>query len=166
MKWVLCSSVCVVLICVLTSWQNILKRLDAGEVVIGDGGFVFALEKRGYVKAGPWTPEAAAEHPEAGRTLLGLHLKLKCWSSSFVSAEWGVLWLQCGSCTESSWELVPMSCRRSLSTQAMTNWRTGARLWASPWVCFHVQLLWAFIKHAQGFKRTQNMKVELIYKWF
>lgn len=25
-----------------------------------------ALEKRGYVKAGPWTPEAAAEHPEAG----------------------------------------------------------------------------------------------------
>uniref|UniRef100_A0AAX7UM07 Hcy-binding domain-containing protein n=1 Tax=Astatotilapia calliptera TaxID=8154 RepID=A0AAX7UM07_ASTCA len=48
---------------------NILKRLDAGEVVIGDGGFVFALEKRGYVKAGPWTPEAAAEHPEAVRQL-------------------------------------------------------------------------------------------------
>lgn len=46
--------------------QGILERLDAGEVVIGDGGFVFALEKRGYVKAGPWTPEAAAEHPEAG----------------------------------------------------------------------------------------------------
>lgn len=46
--------------------QGILERLNAGEVVIGDGGFVFALEKRGYVKAGPWTPEAAAEHPEAG----------------------------------------------------------------------------------------------------
>lgn len=46
--------------------QGILERLDAGEVVIGDGGFVFALEKRGYVKAGPWTPEAAAEYPEAG----------------------------------------------------------------------------------------------------
>lgn len=27
---------------------------------------MFALEKRGYVKAGPWTPEAAAENPEAG----------------------------------------------------------------------------------------------------
>lgn len=40
--------------------------MNAGEIVIGDGGFVFALEKRGYVKAGPWTPEAAAEHPEAG----------------------------------------------------------------------------------------------------
>ena len=46
--------------------RGILERLDAGEVVIGDGGFVFALEKRGYVKAGPWTPEANVEHPGAG----------------------------------------------------------------------------------------------------
>lgn len=45
--------------------QSILERLDEG-VVIGDGGFVFALEKRGYVKAGPWTPEASVEHPDAG----------------------------------------------------------------------------------------------------
>lgn len=37
--------------------------------MIGDGGFVFALEKRGYVKAGPWTPEAVLEHPEAVRQL-------------------------------------------------------------------------------------------------
>jgi len=37
--------------------------------VIGDGGFVFQLEKRGYVKAGPWTPEATVEHPEAVRQL-------------------------------------------------------------------------------------------------
>ncbi|XP_076615066.1 betaine--homocysteine S-methyltransferase 1 [Chaetodon auriga] len=49
--------------------KSILQRLDAGEIVVGDGGFVFALEKRGYVKAGPWTPEAAAEHPEAVRQL-------------------------------------------------------------------------------------------------
>lgn len=49
--------------------KGILERLDAGEVVIGDGGFVIALEKRGYVKAGPWTPEAAIEHPEAVRQL-------------------------------------------------------------------------------------------------
>lgn len=48
--------------------QGLLERLNAGEVVIGDGGFVFALEKRGYVKAGPWTPEAAVTHPEAGKT--------------------------------------------------------------------------------------------------
>lgn len=45
-----------------------MERLDNG-VVIGDGGFVFALEKRGYVKAGPWTPEATVEHPEAVRQL-------------------------------------------------------------------------------------------------
>ncbi len=38
--------------------------------MIGDGGFVFALEKRGYVKAGPWTPEATAEYPEAGENKL------------------------------------------------------------------------------------------------
>lgn len=47
-----------------------MERLGAGEVVIGDGGFVFALEKRGYVKAGPWTPEATAEYPEAGENKL------------------------------------------------------------------------------------------------
>ncbi|PAA86091.1 hypothetical protein BOX15_Mlig031806g1 [Macrostomum lignano] len=49
--------------------RGIMERLDNGEVVIGDGGFVFALEKRGYVKAGPWTPEAVVEHPEAVRQL-------------------------------------------------------------------------------------------------
>jgi len=27
---------------------------------------VFALEKRGYLKAGPWTPEVTVEHPQAG----------------------------------------------------------------------------------------------------
>uniref|UniRef100_UPI003AAADDCC betaine--homocysteine S-methyltransferase 1-like isoform X4 n=1 Tax=Centroberyx gerrardi TaxID=166262 RepID=UPI003AAADDCC len=51
------------------NFRGILERLNAGEIVIGDGGFVFALEKRGYVKAGPWTPEAAAEYPEAVRQL-------------------------------------------------------------------------------------------------
>jgi len=57
--------------------QGILERLGAGEVVIGDGGFVFALEKRGYVKAGPWTPEAAAEHPEAGECVCGVRVCVK-----------------------------------------------------------------------------------------
>merc|ERR1712096_302006 len=48
--------------------KSLLERLAAGPV-IGDGGFVFELEKRGYVKAGPWTPEAAVENPEAVRQL-------------------------------------------------------------------------------------------------
>jgi betaine-homocysteine S-methyltransferase len=37
--------------------------------VIGDGGYLLELEKRGYVKAGPFTPEVAVEHPEALRQL-------------------------------------------------------------------------------------------------
>jgi len=45
--------------------RSILERLQEGPV-IGDGGFVFALEKRGYLKAGPWTPEVTVEHSEAG----------------------------------------------------------------------------------------------------
>jgi len=49
--------------------KNLLERLNANEVIIGDGGFVFALEKRGYVKAGPWTPEAVMEEPEAVKQL-------------------------------------------------------------------------------------------------
>ena len=47
--------------------QGLLERLDGGEVVVGDGSFLLTLEKRGYVKAGLWTPEAVVEHPDAGR---------------------------------------------------------------------------------------------------
>lgn len=49
--------------------KGLLERLAEGPV-IGDGGFVFAMEKRGYVKAGPWTPEVLMENPEA---VEGLH---------------------------------------------------------------------------------------------
>src|SRR5215472_13629439 len=48
--------------------KGILERLRDG-VVIGDGGYLLELEKRGYVKAGPYTPEVAVEHPEALRQL-------------------------------------------------------------------------------------------------
>jgi len=48
---------------------GILERLAAGEVILGDGSYVFTLEKRGYVKVGKFTPEAACEHPEAVRQL-------------------------------------------------------------------------------------------------
>ena len=33
---------------------------------MGDGGMTFALEKRGYVKAGLWIPKCTVDHPEAG----------------------------------------------------------------------------------------------------
>ncbi|KAK7071312.1 hypothetical protein SK128_028296 [Halocaridina rubra] len=48
--------------------KGLLERLREG-VVIGDGGFVIALEKRGYVTGGPWTPEAVIENPDAVRQL-------------------------------------------------------------------------------------------------
>ena len=43
---------------------SFLERLNRG-LVIGDGGFRIALEKRGYVTAGEWSCEAVIENPEA-----------------------------------------------------------------------------------------------------
>ena len=47
---------------------GILERLKRG-VVLGDGGYILELERRGYVQAGPYTPEVAVEHPGAVRQL-------------------------------------------------------------------------------------------------
>ena len=46
--------------------KGLLERLAEG-TVLGDGGFCFALEKRGYVKAACYTPECTVKHPEAGK---------------------------------------------------------------------------------------------------
>ena len=43
---------------------GILERLSDGPV-LGDGGYLLELEKRGYVQAGPFTPEVVIEHPDA-----------------------------------------------------------------------------------------------------
>ena len=51
----------------LTMQCGILEWLNAGKVIVGDGGMAHALEKRGYVKAGPWTPECTVEHPDGGQ---------------------------------------------------------------------------------------------------
>src|SRR5881409_1793968 len=48
--------------------RGILERLDEGPV-LGDGGYLLELEKRGYVRAGPFTPEVALLNPEALRQL-------------------------------------------------------------------------------------------------
>ncbi|PYV86729.1 MAG: homocysteine methyltransferase [Acidobacteria bacterium] len=48
--------------------KSILERLKEG-VVLGDGGYLLALESRGYVQAGPFTPEVTIEHPNALRAL-------------------------------------------------------------------------------------------------
>ena len=44
--------------------KGILERLTEGPV-LGDGGYLLELEKRGYVQAGPFTPEMVIEHPDA-----------------------------------------------------------------------------------------------------
>ena len=44
--------------------KGIMERLAEGPV-LGDGGYLLELEKRGYVQAGPFTPEVVVEHPEA-----------------------------------------------------------------------------------------------------
>ncbi|MCI0620612.1 MAG: homocysteine S-methyltransferase family protein [Acidobacteria bacterium] len=48
--------------------KPILERLKEGPV-LGDGGYLLELERRGYVRAGPYTPEVCVEHPEALRQL-------------------------------------------------------------------------------------------------
>ncbi len=49
--------------------KGILERLSEG-VVLGDGGYLLELERRGYVQAGPFVPETSLTRPEA---LAGLH---------------------------------------------------------------------------------------------
>ncbi len=46
-----------------------MERLADG-IVLGDGGYLLELEKRGYVRGGPFTPEVSLTHPEA---LIELH---------------------------------------------------------------------------------------------
>src|ERR1700734_662389 len=46
--------------------KGILERLEEGPV-LGDGGYLLELEKRGWVRAGPFTPEVALVYPDALR---------------------------------------------------------------------------------------------------
>ena len=51
-----------------TKKAGILERLSEGNV-LGDGGYLIELERRGYVQAGPFTPEVVLEKPAAVREL-------------------------------------------------------------------------------------------------
>jgi len=51
------------------STNRLVEKLSTNIPIIGDGGYVFALEKRGFMKAYPWTPEVVIEHPEAVKQL-------------------------------------------------------------------------------------------------
>src|SRR5690242_14913480 len=48
--------------------SSIMDRLAAGPV-LGAEGYVFELERRGYIKAGPFVPEVVLDYPDAVRQL-------------------------------------------------------------------------------------------------
>ena len=51
-----------------TRGAGLLERLEAGPVICAEG-YLFELERRGYVQAGPYVPEVVLEHPEVVRQL-------------------------------------------------------------------------------------------------
>src|SRR5258707_3615753 len=66
----------------MTPTENILERIAKQGVVLGDGGYLIELERRGWVDSGSgrekvgtgrgsgqFTPEVAIEHPDALREL-------------------------------------------------------------------------------------------------
>jgi betaine-homocysteine S-methyltransferase len=48
--------------------SSLMERLRAG-TVLGAEGYVFELERRGYIKAGPFVPEVVLDFPDAVREL-------------------------------------------------------------------------------------------------
>ena len=54
------------------SKQSILNVMRE-RPIIGDGSYVITLEKRGYVKGGPFTVEAVMENPETGKSGSSVH---------------------------------------------------------------------------------------------
>ena len=48
--------------------RGLIERLDAGPVICAEG-YLFELERRGYLQAGPYVPEVVLDHPEVVRQL-------------------------------------------------------------------------------------------------
>ena len=43
--------------------KNLIERLNKGPVLCAEG-YLFAMERRGYLQAGAFVPEVVLEHPE------------------------------------------------------------------------------------------------------
>ena len=43
--------------------MSLVERLDQGPVLCAEG-YLFAMERRGYLQAGAYVPEVVLEHPE------------------------------------------------------------------------------------------------------
>ena len=63
--------------------KGILQRLKEGPV-LGDGGYLLELEKRGWVRPGPFTPEVAIVYPDALREL---HIEFRQAGAEVLQAE-------------------------------------------------------------------------------
>lgn len=48
--------------------RTLMGRLDAGTVLVAEG-YIFELERRGFLQAGPFVPEAVIKYPEAVQAL-------------------------------------------------------------------------------------------------
>ncbi|MBV8712439.1 MAG: hypothetical protein JOY56_11710 [Solirubrobacterales bacterium] len=48
--------------------RGLLERLDRGPVICAEG-YLFELERRGYLQAGGYVPEVVLDHPEKVREL-------------------------------------------------------------------------------------------------
>ncbi len=66
----------------MTETNPLKARLDAGPVICAEG-FLFELEKRGYLTAGEFVPEVALEFPDA---LESLHIDFQRAGSDIVEA--------------------------------------------------------------------------------
>ncbi len=52
----------------MSSKKGLLEKLQTGPVLCAEG-YVFELERRGYIKAGAYVPEVVVDHPDAVRQL-------------------------------------------------------------------------------------------------
>jgi betaine-homocysteine S-methyltransferase len=66
----------------MTHRSELSRRLDSGPVICAEG-FLFELERRGYLSAGEFVPEVALEFPEA---LKALHVDYQRAGSDIVEA--------------------------------------------------------------------------------
>jgi betaine-homocysteine S-methyltransferase len=49
--------------------NRFLERLEKGETIVCAEGYVFELERRGYLQAGPFVPLCVLEQPQVVRQL-------------------------------------------------------------------------------------------------
>jgi betaine-homocysteine S-methyltransferase len=61
---------------------NLLERLDQGPVICAEG-YVFEMERRGYVQAGPYVPEVVLDYPNA---VIELHREFMNAGSDVIEA--------------------------------------------------------------------------------